>query len=87
MKTLIWMLFYVSPLVLVLLSGMAHGGIWDSSYEGTPGDGVHTNITNSTARSAIDDHIRNDRQNVRYRGQVEHLWDSGPGPNDDNGLH
>jgi hypothetical protein len=85
MRALLAMIFYVSPLVFFVLAGMAHGGVWDSTYEGAAG--THAPITNSTARSAIDDHIRNDRQNVRYRGEVEHLWDTGPGPSDDNGLH
>ena len=65
------------------LSAMA--GAWDSTYEGAAG--VHGPITSSTSVALAPDHMRNARQEIRYRLEVEHFVGDGDGTADDNGLH
>jgi hypothetical protein len=79
-----------SSFLLGLLGGLVVlgllGAAWtQAGYEGA--DGVPGLITNSTPADQIDDYMRDERQEVRYRAEVEHFWGDGEILADDNGLH
>jgi hypothetical protein len=56
-----------------------------AGYEGAAG--TSGPITDGTIADQIDDYIRDGRQEVRYRTEVEHFWGDGEVLADDNGLH
>jgi len=70
---------------LVAIATSSGGDPWNGTPEGATG--TFSGISDSSQASIVDDHIRGDRQNVRYRAEVEHIWGHEDGLNDDNGLH
>lgn len=71
-------------MAVVLVLGL--GFAWtQAGYEGAAG--VAGTITDATVSNLIDDYIRDGRQEVRYRAEVEHFWGDNDTVTDDNGLH
>lgn len=80
------MRFLTPLLVLMLMVGVASGEVLDATKEGTAGTGSEGAIEDASAPSTIDNHIRQNLQQVRKRAQVEAHWGTGDGLNDDNGV-
>ena len=79
------MIRFLCVFVALVFPMLAMAGAWDSTYEGAAG--VHGPITSSTSVALAPDHMRNARQEIRYRLEVEHFVGDGDGTADDNGLH